>query len=148
MPRLLVFLPCERVIISQEENTVSLISVLEVINLAVPPELEIKEDSDRAVPFRWYILAVYRMEDGDENKQFEGRVQLNKEDRTYLDVSLPFQFQPDKPNMRTTMQIGGFPVMPLGNASLKLSLREVAEGNDWQEIADYPLIIKIQGRGE
>lgn len=142
MPRLIIFAACERVIISQEENTSSLISVLETVNLPIPAGLEIAGPSDQAVPFRWYIYALYRQEDNDEGKRFEQHVQLSLEGQNYLQGSLPFQFEPDKPNMRTVMQVGGFPVMPVGTGSLKLFIQEVGEDTERQEIAEYPLIIR------
>lgn len=142
MPRLLLFTPCEKVITNQDDGVPSLISLLEAMNLAIPPGVEITGPSEQSLPFRWYVYALYHSEEGDMGKQFEQRIELNLNDQIYLQGIMPFQFQPDKPNMRIVMQVGGFPMMPAGEASLKLFLREAGEGNEWEEIANYPLIIR------
>ena len=138
----LVFLPCERVIVSQDENTSSLIVVLETVNIPIPINAEVPANA--LVPFRWTIYALWRFEPETEGvgAQFEQRTVLVSTDgQLYFENTLPFTVAADVRNHRTTVLVPGFPLLAAGNALLKLAVREVREGVEFREAAEFPIRI-------
>jgi hypothetical protein len=70
--RLLGFVPCERVIISQE-NTPTLISVIETVTIGIAG-VELPENS--AVPMLWHVFTMWRADDSDINQRFDQKCTL------------------------------------------------------------------------
>ena len=70
MPRLLLFAACERIILA-DDNTVSLISLLEKMEMTahVAPG-EPPPAGDAMSPFSWNVLATWTREDGDQDGVF------------------------------------------------------------------------------
>ncbi len=133
MPRLLLFVPSEKAILSAEENTVSLISVLEEINVSKPP------DSNTVVPLRWSVVALWQQLANEEGKTYEQRTSLVFPDgKETAEAILRLEF--DKQKYRTTVNINAFPVGQEGTYTLKIWLREVGD-DPWKEITNYPIIV-------
>lgn len=140
MLKLLVFAPCERVIVNQDDNNSSLIVILETVNITLP--LGTQVPGDALIPFRWTVYALWRFEPEAPGvgAQFEQRsVLVSRDGQSYFDNTLPFTIPADGRNHRTTVQLPGFPVLPAGDALLKLSIREAREGVDWRDVADFPI---------
>src|ERR1700679_4001333 len=75
MPRLLVFDPCDNVIISKDTETISLISILSSIRFTPPPAgPPVPENA--VGPMRWFIFAHWVAEEDDIGKTFEQEVKL------------------------------------------------------------------------
>src|SRR2546422_22709 len=93
MPRLLLFAPCERVIIGQGDNSVSLIVVIQEMRFQkFAQEQEIKED--QAVPARFTIFSQWYVSSGDEEKTFEQRITLGfAGEKALIEATAEFQFQ-------------------------------------------------------
>ena len=142
MVKLLLFAPCEKLIVNKDENTSSLITILETINIpALPTEEGVPEDS--AVPFRWYACALWHAETDEDYGPYEQRLKLITPDaRELFEAVIPFVFGPPHRNHRITGFYPLFPIMPSGTAFVSLELRRVAENIlDWQEIARFPIVI-------
>jgi hypothetical protein len=134
MPRLLLFAPCERVIVEDGSNAISLISVLQELTVSggtrTPPPHGL-------VPQRWFVLSIWAR-DGDESslQGFEQSVTLNGPDgKTFLEVRTNFEIA--QKNHRNVALIEGFPVGP-GRYHLTLRIRPVGQ-EDWKDAADYPI---------
>jgi hypothetical protein len=141
MPRLLAFLPCEKLIVNQEDNTTSLITVLESAQINVP-RIPDEAPANIAVPLHWTVYSLWRKEDGDVGKRFEQRVRLILPDgQIRVDNTIGFEIGAIHQNHRVTLQVGGFPIIAAsGECVLRLSLRESGQA-DWQDIADYPVYV-------
>ena len=136
MPRLLVFLPSEKVIIDGLDQTLAILGVLGGIELpAAVQSLPV----DAGVPMRWHVLTMWKKEPGDETREFEQRVQLvAPSGRVVVDGTLGFRVT--ERSHRNRMVVQGFPVYEAGDYILKLSLREAGEAV-WRDLAEYPMFV-------
>lgn len=134
MPRLLLFVPCERVIVEEGANTVSLIALLSDITVSVPPSKPLADDA--VTPLRWYSLAIWERAEDDENKQFEQRVALtDPSGKIRLEALAPLNI--GKGSHRSIGALNGFPIGIPGRLELALFLRE--QKGEWKQITAYPL---------
>jgi len=142
MPKLLLFAPCEKVIVDRETNNTSLISLLESLNIQVKRSETDKIPPDAQIPLPWHILTLWQSEPGDESKTWEQRVLVDLPQA--LDVTLKIAFEPGKPNYRNILSIVGFPIrsiLNLDRCMIKLFIRE-EEGRSWELKAEYPIAIR------
>jgi hypothetical protein len=141
MVKLLLFAPCERVIVGQEDGAVSLISLLGGIAASTPfPHGQIPENA--VVPLRWYLLSLWRHDQDDLGKQFTQRIVLRAPSgKEALSAELPFQLPQSASAIsvvRGITQFNVFPVGEMGTFVAKLFFRD-SENSDWSEVAEYPL---------
>lgn len=140
MPKLLFFLACERVIVSRE-GPLSLITVLEGLNLNFPAEEYANLPDDAVAPTTWFVVAKWAQGDNEESHLWEQRIQVvTPNGRISTDATMSFDLATDPGGMRNIIQVNGFPVKPLGAVSIVLSLREAGRDDTaWQEVARYPI---------
>jgi hypothetical protein len=145
MPKLLLFAPCEKVVIDQTDNTTSIICLLEAIQIAVSESEEASIPPDAIIPINWYLIALWQTEKGDTDKQFETQysVVFPSGEEKVLNVALPVKFEPGKPNFRNVLKVQGLGLAPLLKAdtcTVRARIRE--HGADmWNVVADFPIII-------
>ncbi len=134
MPKLIFFLPCEKAIISQEDNTISLINVMQGINVPKPSV----EDAGAAIS--WFAVSAWQMIPGDANKTYEQRTNLQLPNGKETAESITrFDFS-KVPSHRNIVRINGFPVGQAGVCTLNLFLRELG-GGQWAQVADYQITV-------
>lgn len=139
MPKLLFFLPCERVIVSQE-GPISLITVLEKYIITLSDEEAANLPGEAVLPVTWNVISMWLREEGDENRQFEQRVQLILPDgRIPTDAVSRFTIAASNVRQRNIVQVAGFPISTMGQCKVKILLREAGEENAWVEIAECPI---------
>ncbi len=139
MPKILIFAPCEKVIISEDDNTTSLISLIEGFTIGIPEDVELPEDT--SIPIRWHIMSIWEKVEGEGEKRFEQRIELVlPSGKKAMDESTTIDFKPEPTRFRQVTMIVGFPVSSAGPAMLKLSFREVGQA-DWQAAAEYAIPI-------
>ena len=141
MPRLILFAPAERVLIDQQDNSVSLVNVLSGVKaqLLAPDETP---PADASVPIRWSVLALWRREAGDEGKRFEQRLQMFLPDGLsagFDSVTPPFSITGQTHRIRTDIQ--GFLISVPGFCKLVASLREEGQ-QTWSEKATYDMLVE------
>jgi hypothetical protein len=136
MPKLLVFAPCEKVIIDQSENTVSLVTLLGDLQVGVVPGTAVPKDS--TTPLHWSAFALWHREASDEGKQYESRCTLVSPNGNILIESGTAVFEMTKAGNNNVHRFLGFPVWEPGKCWLKLWIREVGS-SQWNEIASYPI---------
>jgi hypothetical protein len=79
----------------------------------------------------------------DAEREFEQRCMLMAPDgSTAIDNRLPFQLTGSVLHRNVTT-VFGFPISQVGEYSLRLRLRVAGEEGDGQEIAAYPMFVKI-----
>jgi len=144
MPILLLFAPCEKVIIAHDNNTVSLISILQDFTIAFPANVQIPETV--AVPFRWYGFAMWQKQAQDEGKHYVQEIEFCDPDGTVILTGVS-QFEISLPIHRVIAELAFFPVRQSGSYTLKLYLREDKQGEEKKLIASFPLTItkKVEG---
>lgn len=142
MPRLLIFLPCEKVIVSKE-GPISLITVFEAYNVGLPEEEYTNQPDDAVLPSPWHVLTKWIREDDEEPQLWEQRIQVTAPDgRISTDATMAFDLVAN-PGISNIVRIDGLAIKPLGRFNVTLSLRK-AEQDDaaWQEIASYPIRVQ------
>ena len=127
----MLFAPCENLIISQEQK-VSLISILETINVGLAPNQIIPPNAN--LPFNWFTLAIWEKVASDQNKTFECLTQA-----AHL-RSNPSPFRMTTPLHKVVAQIFGFP-LALGPVKVKLCIREAGVG-EYRTVSEYPLSVQ------
>jgi hypothetical protein len=140
MPKLLIFVPCQKVIVSAQDNTASLIAIIETFTIGIPEGAGIAEDA--VIPMDWNIFAMWELEDGEEDKKFEQRIDfILRNGRNALEnATSTLDFTPNSNRFRNVHMVKGFPIPPQGNSTLKVSVREVGQ-EDWQEVGDFSILI-------
>jgi hypothetical protein len=135
MPKLLLFAPCEKVLVDEMSHTTSLIAVLQEIHYKVPPGTQIQ--SGALLPMNWSIVSIWQEEDpADAEVEFEQRVLLeNTAGKAFMENVVRWKFE--RPSRRI---VGSVPGIPIGSRKLTLKLSyRVALARDWHEVASFPL---------
>ena len=136
MPKLLVFAPCQSVLIDSEDSIVSMVQIIEHFGFSTQKQ---ELDAGSGIPFGWAVLSLWLRQDGDEGKVFEQRVEL-------IDPSGAVRLRSDATfemgarTLRQRLNIGGMPIQPQGEYNLRLSLRE-SEGQH-RVVAEWPFQIQ------
>ena len=131
MPKLLVFAPCEKVIISQDENNPTLIAILSSLTLQTTAEelaktatsVEGSEGGAVQPPMalvRWSIFSMWLREpEDDEGKDFHQTIEIvSPDDRVLLSNKMTFKFSGTARTHRLTLHVGGFPVATVGDYAI------------------------------
>lgn len=140
MPRLILFVPCEKPLVGAD-SMLSLINVLQSITV-VPTDAD--EAKGTGLPIgttTWHIVTVWQREPGDdaEGVRFQQRVTMTGPDGKVLLQTLG-EFAMPKPYHRNLGRIEGFPVLPEGEYTLTASVRN-ANDSEWTEKGTYPIRI-------
>jgi hypothetical protein len=137
MPKLLFFVPCERAIVDDIGKQVSMISVLESLTVNLGENLP----EDAGLPLQWMTLAFWRREEGEENKDFEERLQvIAPNGETYAEDVLAFNMH--KLNHRVRHTILGVRVGIAGDTIVRLSVRAKDSNEEWRIVAEFPIHVR------
>lgn len=140
MPRIVLFVPCEKLIIDTQTNNITLISVLHQISYR--PRSNIQLPPDAAIPMQWDVVSVWQREDGDEGISFNQRLTLRahgNENVIFERVS-PWRFA--TLFARNVVRIRGFPIAAQGFLDLTLSYRRPE--SDWLDVTTFPLELRAE----
>jgi hypothetical protein len=140
MPKLLIFAPCEKVIIDQSNNP-SLIGVIQGLMSPLPAQTIVPKKSMGLM--RWDIFTLWQREEGDGEREYVQECQLIDPDgSTTIQASIRFKFIAS--THRNIMSMYGFPLGDVGDHLLKLWLRDPS--GTIREIASFPLTISREGK--
>ena len=135
MPKLLLFAPCEKVLIDESTKSISLIAVLQEIHYKVPPGATLPTNA--SIPLQWSIVTLWQEEPPDAEVEFEQRVALTTHSNQMLFENVS-RWRFEKPNQRMIANVSGFPASGGRRLSINLSYR-VASARDWIDVASFPL---------
>lgn len=137
MPTLALFAACEKVIIDQSTNVVSLIALLQNVNVQTPPGTVVP--ANLMLPMQWAALSIWQRLPEDQDKVFEQRSQLvDASGEVKLETPIAvFELKADF--HRLVNQIAGMPVGTSGPHRVRCMLRE--QRSEWKEAAAYPIHI-------
>jgi hypothetical protein len=143
MPKLLVFAPCEKVIISQDENNPTLIAILSSLTLegdatTITEALKVAaSDKPALVPIRWAIFTLWAKESADGTREFTQTVEIESPARNVILTNRgTFAFPDGIDTHRLLLNLPGFPINERGIYILRLSLEGVT-------VAEYPIELKL-----
>ncbi len=129
MPKVICALPCENVILSQD-NKMSLISLMESLMVGVPKGAVVPANA--TLPMRWFAVCIFERQEGEETREFETYVEIG----TVRSATAKFTF---KGRMhRVIHQIAGVPVQ-FGELPMKVFL---LKGGKSELVFTYPLSIQ------
>jgi hypothetical protein len=136
MLRLLFFVPCERVILEQGTNALSLISLLQRMQVFSQTVA-----ADAKASQIWYAVAQWQLNDvADLNAHFQQRVTLiTPSGAQAIEVFTDFEMTKDL--HRTLIRFPAFPIGEAGPHDLRLELRKKGD-EAWTEVASYPLAVE------
>jgi hypothetical protein len=140
MPKLLLFAACEKVIIDQDSNVASLISVLQDITINIPLNAQMPENA--ILPMKWHAFTIWLQQPEDKGKRYIQELELCAPDGGILLTGGTEPFEMILPTHRMNAPFLTFPLPQLGQYLLKAYLREEKEGAERKEVASYPLNIK------
>ena len=137
MPKLLIFAPCDNVLINKDAESASLIVILSGVKFAAPPA-PLPEKT--MVPMRWFIFCQWLIAPEEIGVVFEQRVRFG-EGLQFFDQTTEFRSDPGKYHQRVAVGIFGFPLVNKGVHNVYVDLR--IKGNaDWEQIQSYPLEVE------
>jgi len=133
MPKLLLFAPCEKVLVDQQTNSISLIALLQELHYKLPPGAQLPPNF--GLPLSWSVLSLWQEESNDTGIHFEQRFILENATGTpVIENITPWQFT--RANHRVIANVMGLPV------SRRLSLHlfyRITGALDWIQVATYPI---------
>jgi hypothetical protein len=140
MPRPLLFVACEKVIVAQDQ-TISIVSILEKMISNVPASAALPEHA--SVPMRWSVVMVWLYEDSDKGKRFETISRLIAQDGSIAMHTEPSEIiaTSEKPRFRHVGVVDQFPVTD-GDLVLRLLIRELGT-EEWQIVSEYPIEVEL-----
>jgi hypothetical protein len=142
MPKLLVFAPCEKVIISRDENNPTLIAILHTIGGEVRSHEPVAPGT--MAPMRWSVFTLWQRLDGEDGKILEQRLRLRSPSGKTTNASTPQELNLSVETIRSTVTIGQVPVSEVGTWEIQLFLNEKGQQIPEQPLATYPLQIRFK----
>jgi len=147
MPKLLVFAPCAHAFTAQEDNSFSMIALLEIVEVNIAPGVTIIP-KEAVVPTAWTIVTMWYQISDDEGKTFEQRIQIRQPDKQLMFESPALSFQMTERIHRETLQLNSFNISQTGEHLFQLAIREVGEARAWRKVAEYPILLAHNQLGE
>jgi len=138
MPKLLMHLAASKIIVDANDNTLSIVSIIQEIHIARKPGADL---TNAVTPLDWSILTVWNREPDDGQSVFEQRIELilpNGEAVAQGEV----QFQMSERTHRITVRMQGVPASQAGECRVHLSLRCRETGDEVCPPVDYPILVK------
>ena len=143
MPRLLIFAPCEKAIIDQN-NVTSLITILQELRLELPEPPPDADGKMPVVPIKWDVVALWAKTDDDAPEAiYQTRFALIDPMGTALqgfDGAVEFSFA-DKEHYRVVTTVFGFPIRHDGGYVVRLWLQKKGE-TEGDPIAEFPIVLR------
>jgi hypothetical protein len=132
MPKLLVFAPCEKVIVSEGDGASSLISIVQGFTAEAP----LPSGNNLALPLVWYIYALWENTgDGNGTQLVE---LLPPSGPPKLAIQAEVTTEPGRRFFRAVTRVTGLPIGGAGDHVLRLSFR--ADGEEsYRELARFPI---------
>src|SRR5436190_19938161 len=146
MPTLLIFAPCEKLIVSAEGGMISLISVMERLQANIPQEIPLVRPA--AVPMRWALVSIWHRDASDEGKRYEQVFRVIGQDGRTVIHTEPTEITTTvgKPRCRIIIPMTQFPVTD-GSLAFRVLYREVGQ-EEWTLKAEYPVEVSLSRESE
>ena len=148
MPELVLFVACEKVIISDQKQ-LSIIAVIQEITLDMPNHAELPANA--AAPIDWYAVAQFDM--SRDTQKWEQRFVLFDPEGSLALESPIAEIALDPPTQRFLTRFPIMPIAKLGRYSLKLLSRKKRTGEqerepEWNETAAYAITVRLREQPE
>lgn len=144
MPKLLAFLPCEKVLEDKSTNNISLISIMQDMTVQLPSE-SLPLPKNALAPTQWTIFAMWSREP-EEQEAFDVKATLVApgEETIVETLPTPVTFQDFTVNsQRILMNVIGFPIGVAGKLEILLFTKQ-QDQSEFVEIARFPMSVTHQ----
>ncbi len=133
MPRLLVFVPCFSVSLGSHDNTASVLSIIENMNLETVPAV------DQSLSRDWYVFTLWKREAGEADKEFS-------QEMTYIapsgqEIAMgAVEFKMGKEFQRNIIHMNQMPIGENGQYTINIVVTS-KETNQTVATASYPIAV-------
>jgi hypothetical protein len=139
MPKLLLFAPCRKVLIDSDDNSLSLLEVMEVFGVTLLPNAT-PAPTD-VLPLPWGVITLWAQTPEDGGIEYEQRLQVIRPNgETFVEGTMSFTMTHRTQRNRIALSV--IPVGQVGEYRLRLSLRRAGTNARWQTKAEYPLEVR------
>ncbi len=132
MPRLILFAPCRQIIVDADDQTVTLVALVDGVN--APAGASVAD-------LVWEHLAVWQADANDAGETFEQRLEIVRPDRRVA-AEVRQEFAMQARTLRVRGSVVGFPAEVEGEYTLRLSVRNVLDGDAWERVMEYPVAVR------
>ena len=139
MLRLLAHLACERVVVDQDTNQISVLSILQDLNVAVFPGATIPEKA--LAPMFWSSFSLWESEDSDHGVSFDFKTSLESPSGQILTHQEITTSEVTKPAVRVITKFSGFPISEQGSYHVLQSIRKNPDG-EWEQVSTFRITVK------
>jgi len=142
LPRLLIFAPCNKVLIDQDNN-ISLISIFQDVRIPKPENIP----HDAQAVIQWDVLTVWGQVPEDDGRTYEQDVMVFGPDGS-MTAHTKLQFSMAARTYRNISKIYGFPVSREGEYSLTLKLKDMQDDEHFIFEATFPMFVTHETKPE
>jgi len=138
MLKLLIYAPCEKVIVADDQTT-SIISLMESIQLNTPDEFPV----DAVLPIRWSILSLWKRDQAVPHPiEMEERTDVVRPDGVVATGgTTKFIVTNEHLFYRTVVRVPVFPVGLPGFVQVKCRTRQTNPETEWTDFTEFPLLV-------
>ena len=145
MPKLLAFLPCEKVIVEKEYQSPSIITVLQ--RIIIGQDRSGSSPQNTIAPIQWVIFTAWTREEGDQGQSFRQKGELLMPDGSPSPISIDLLFTMNHQVNFLTLHFHAFPVGQTGVLNLRVWI-ESSSGQVVTPQYSYPIRVERgPGRG-
>lgn len=135
---------CEKSIINQDDNIISMIGVLEEVSTTLTlanPNTPRPEKIN--IPFNFEVISYWTKDLSDEVKMQVKTTIIDPDDKELSSITNESVFPKDQQKLRGRLKVQGLPITTNGNYHIRISIKTEKE-KDYKIVAELPLSIKIQ----
>jgi hypothetical protein len=140
MPKLLAYLPCEKVVVEDESKNISVLSILETVNVTLSKGAPAPA-RQASIGMAWAIFTLWQKEKG-ESGEFESKSVFVSPGGELL-AETPVARLGFGANTRQQIinRMASFPIWSPGNCQLKLMVRTARDG-EFRELANVIVAVR------
>jgi hypothetical protein len=140
MPKLLAYLPCEKVVVEDESRNISVLSILETVTVTLPPGAPAPAKK-ASIGMPWAVFTLWQKEKG-ESGGFESKsVLMSPEGELLAETPVANLDFGASTRQQVINRMAGFPIWTPGTCQLKLMVRTSRDGA-FRELANVLIVLR------
>jgi len=140
MPKLLAYLPCEKVVIEEESKNISVLSILETVNVTLARGAPAPAHN-ASIGMAWAIFTLWQKEKG-ESGEFESKsVFVSSAGELLAETPAAKLGFGTNTRQQVVNRMASFPAWAPGACQLKLMVKTTRDG-DYRELANVAVMVR------
>src|SRR4249920_3794774 len=140
MPKLLAYLPCEKVVIEEESKNISVLSILETVNVTLARGAPAPAHN-ASIGMAWAIFTLWQKEKG-ESGEFESKsVFVSSAGELLAETPAAKLGFGTNTRQQVVNRMASFPVWAPGACQLKLMVKTTRD-SDYRELANVAVMVR------